>query len=43
MGGRLRLIAEFPDRKPVVIAGLDSIGTDAPPPRRGRRKTDRQA
>lgn len=25
MGGRLRLVAEFPDREPVSIAGLDSL------------------
>lgn len=39
MGGRLRLIAEFPDRKPVTISGLDSLTTDTRPPRRGRRTT----
>jgi DNA-binding XRE family transcriptional regulator len=38
-GGQLRLIAEFPNRKPVAISGLDSLGTDAKPPRRGRRGT----
>jgi DNA-binding XRE family transcriptional regulator len=40
MGGQLRLIAEFPDRKPVTISGLDSLGTDAKPPRRGRKLSD---
>jgi DNA-binding XRE family transcriptional regulator len=39
MGGQLRLIAEFPNRKPVTISGLDSLDTDAKPPRRGRRGT----
>jgi DNA-binding XRE family transcriptional regulator len=33
MGGQLRLIAEFPNRKPVTISGLDSLETDAKPPR----------
>ena len=37
MGGQLRLVAEFPDRKPVTISGLDSLTTGAPPPRRGRK------
>jgi DNA-binding XRE family transcriptional regulator len=37
MGGQSRLIAEFPNRKPVTISGLDSLDTDAKPPRRGRR------
>lgn len=27
MGGKLRLVAEFPDRRPVTISGLDSLGT----------------
>ena len=39
MGGQLRLVAEFPNRKPVTISGLDSLGPDAKPPRRGRRTT----
>lgn len=29
MGGRLRLVAEFPDREPVSIAGLDSLAPRA--------------
>ena len=40
MGGQLRLIAEFPNRKPITISGLDSLDSldaDAKPPRRGRR------
>ncbi|WP_254073532.1 helix-turn-helix domain-containing protein [Acidisphaera sp. S103] len=32
MGGQLRLIAEFPNRKPVTISGLDSLDTDVKPP-----------
>ena len=39
MGGQLRLVAEFPDRKPVLIAGLDSLAGGATPARRGRRAT----
>lgn len=39
MGGQLRLIAEFPGREPVTIAGLDSLGLDQKPRRRGRRAT----
>ena len=37
MGGQLRLIAEFPDRNPVMIAGLDSLGGADKPLRRGRK------
>ena len=37
MGGQLRPIAAFPDRKPVMIAGLDSLGGDDKPLRRGRK------
>src|SRR5580704_10413677 len=33
MGGRLRLIAEFPNRRPVTIAGLDVIGAQEKPRR----------
>jgi hypothetical protein len=27
MGGKLSLVAEFPDRKPVVLSGIASIDT----------------
>jgi len=27
MGGKLRLVAEFPDRKPVMLAGINSLGS----------------
>jgi transcriptional regulator with XRE-family HTH domain len=34
MGGSLSLVAEFPDREPVVLSG---IAQDEPPSRAGRR------
>ena len=37
MGGSLSLIAEFPDRGPVVLSGIASVGTD-PSPHRPRRE-----
>jgi DNA-binding XRE family transcriptional regulator len=39
MGGSLSLIAEFPDRDPVVLSGIGSVETDPSPhrPRRERR------
>jgi transcriptional regulator with XRE-family HTH domain len=37
MGGRLRLVAEFPDRPPVELAGLGSTSTE-PAPSRSRRE-----
>ena len=41
MGGKLRLIAEFPDRHPVAIALADITGKDTLKPRlrRSRRRT----
>ena len=35
MGGRLRLVAEFPDRPPVILSGVAE--RDAPRPMRSRR------
>jgi hypothetical protein len=35
MGGKLRLVAEFPDRRPVTISGLNILGTAEKPTRRG--------
>jgi transcriptional regulator with XRE-family HTH domain len=35
MGGRLTLIAEFPDHQPVMLSGIASIGTE-PSPERSR-------
>src|SRR5208282_5782185 len=37
MGGKLRLVVEFPDRKPVTLSGLDSLDTNAKPTRRNRK------
>ncbi|HYA80954.1 MAG TPA: XRE family transcriptional regulator [Methylocystis sp.] len=37
MGGKLRLVVEFPDRKPVTLSDLDSLDT-RPKPRKGKRK-----
>jgi DNA-binding XRE family transcriptional regulator len=37
MGGKLRLVAEFPDRRPVTIAGLDMLGAADKPRRPGRK------
>jgi DNA-binding XRE family transcriptional regulator len=37
MGGRLRLVAEFPDREPVTIAGLDTLAAEPKQQRRGRK------
>ena len=34
MGGNLSLVAEFPDRAPVVLSGLAEGGPDAKPTRR---------
>jgi len=40
MGGKLRLIAEFPDREPVSLSGLSSLDTHA---KRSRRTRDGHA
>jgi DNA-binding XRE family transcriptional regulator len=39
MGGNLSLVAEFPDREPVILAGLGNM--DAEPPSTGRRGSGR--
>jgi DNA-binding XRE family transcriptional regulator len=36
MGGNLSLVAEFPDRAPVVLSGIAEAGADAKPARRKR-------
>lgn len=43
MGGKLRLVVEFPDRRPVMVAGLDSLGTRAKSAPRGRKAADERA
>jgi DNA-binding XRE family transcriptional regulator len=40
MGGKLRLVAEFPNRKPIAIAGLQSLGGEVKPRRRGRKSVN---
>lgn len=39
MGGNLSLVAEFPDRPPIVLAGISN--DDAPPPPRKRKSSHR--
>src|SRR5581483_5926028 len=39
MGGKLSLVAEFPDRAPVVLAGIDEAGPNSKPPRRKHAST----
>src|SRR5256885_2711794 len=34
MGGNLSLVAEFPDRAPVVLSGIAEVGAEAKPTRR---------
>lgn len=41
MGGKLRLVVEFPDRRPVTLSGLDSLGARAKPARRKRKPDER--
>jgi DNA-binding XRE family transcriptional regulator len=41
MGGDLRLIAEFPDRQPVVLARLADVCGDDAVGRRGRARAER--
>jgi len=42
MGGKLRLVAEFPNRKPVAVALGDLSGDDGLKPRRRSRKVKMQ-
>ena len=37
MGGKLRLVAEFPGRGPVTVSGLDSLDMRANPAARNRK------
>jgi transcriptional regulator with XRE-family HTH domain len=43
MGGKLRLVVEFPDRKPVTLSDLDSLDTRAKPARRNRKTLNEHA
>ena len=36
MGGNLSLVAEFPDRAPVVLSGIAEAGAETKPARRKR-------
>src|SRR5271163_1514062 len=42
MGGKLRLVAEFPDRKPVALANLDSLTASEKPAPRRRKAPEKQ-
>jgi len=42
MGGRLSLIAEFPDREPISLSGLTTMETQPIPPRRRRKRMQAQ-
>ena len=43
MGGKLRLVVEFPGRKPVMIAGLEILDTRQTPARRRKDSADERA
>jgi hypothetical protein len=38
MGGHLSLIAEFPNREPVILSGLTTMETEPVPPPRSRKR-----
>jgi DNA-binding XRE family transcriptional regulator len=40
MGGKLRLVVEFPDRKPVMITGLQSLETRKGPTSHSKNMTN---
>lgn len=42
MGGSLELVASFPDRAPVVLAGLGDLAAEGPAPKRGRTRIGRR-
>ena len=43
MGGKLSLVAEFPDRAPVVLSGIAEAGAEAKPtPRKPRPPAPKQ-
>ena len=43
MSGKLRLVVEFPDRKPVTLADLDSLTAREKPTPRNRKPVDEPA
>jgi hypothetical protein len=42
MGGQLQLVAEFPNRPPVILSGLEAMEHDRAPQRLSRRKEERK-
>ena len=40
MGGQLRLVVEFPDRKPVTLSDLGGLDIQTKPARRSRKRKD---
>ncbi|MGH6802764.1 MAG: transcriptional regulator [Methyloceanibacter sp.] len=42
MGGHLQLVAEFPNRPPVVLSGLEEMKDDRPSPPRSRSSRRRE-
>ena len=43
MGGKLRLVVEFPDRNPVTLSDLDGLAAQAKPAPRSRKPTNEHA
>jgi hypothetical protein len=43
MGGKLRLVVEFPDRRPVTLSDLDSLTARPKPALRNRKPRDERA
>jgi len=43
MGGKLRLVVEFPNRKPVTLSDLDSLDARAKPAAQSRKPTNEHA
>jgi transcriptional regulator with XRE-family HTH domain len=38
MGGNLSLVAEFPDREPVILSGISTTDTETEPPKTKHRR-----
>jgi transcriptional regulator with XRE-family HTH domain len=43
MGGKLRLVVEFPDRKPVMVSGLESLTARTKAEKRNRKTPNEHA